>query len=88
MLYVIGKPQIYGVGKIGPKGQVVIPAEARDEIGFKPGDKVMIAGLPDRKSVILMNEEVFNKYLDHMRKNYEEIGEILANQKVIKRNND
>jgi len=73
---------MYGVGKIGPKGQVVIPAEARDKIGFNPGDKVMIVGLPDRKSVIIMNDEIFNKHLNHMRKHYEAMGEILSNKKV------
>ncbi|HEU4741927.1 MAG TPA: AbrB/MazE/SpoVT family DNA-binding domain-containing protein [Meiothermus sp.] len=25
---------------VGPKGQVVIPAELREELGIKPGDKV------------------------------------------------
>ena len=34
----------YGVTTIGTKGQVVIPAEARDQMGLQPGDKVVIMG--------------------------------------------
>ncbi|MCE9559523.1 MAG: AbrB/MazE/SpoVT family DNA-binding domain-containing protein [Armatimonadetes bacterium] len=32
----------YGSATIGERGQLVIPAEAREELGFKPGDKVLV----------------------------------------------
>ncbi len=34
----------YGVATIGTKGQVVIPAEAREEMSIQPGDKVIVIG--------------------------------------------
>lgn len=38
--------------KIGPKGQIVIPKEARDMFGFAPGDTVVL--LADRKKGIAL----------------------------------
>jgi len=86
----IHKFELYGVGKIGPKGQVVIPAEAREELGFKPGDKVMVAGLPHDKSVIVMSEETFNSHMEHMQNHYQAMGDILKKQARLaqKKTND
>jgi AbrB family looped-hinge helix DNA binding protein len=85
MLYMIGKFELYGVGKIGPKGQVVIPAEAREELGFRPGDKVMITGLPHGGgSVVVMNEKAFNKHLKHMQRHYEAMGRVLRKRDEFK----
>jgi len=76
------KFEFYGVGKVGPKGQVVIPAEAREELGFRPGDKVMVMGVPGEQSVIVMNEKTFDKHLKHIQNHYESMGRILNSQKL------
>lgn len=34
----------YGIATIGTKGQIVIPADAREDMGLHPGDKVIIIG--------------------------------------------
>jgi len=34
----------YGTATIGTKGQVVIPAKARDDLKLKPGDQVIVVG--------------------------------------------
>jgi AbrB family looped-hinge helix DNA binding protein len=39
---------IYGMATIGTKGQIVIPAEARTDMGFKEGDKVFVIGLKEK----------------------------------------
>ena len=36
--------QIFGVVKIGDKGQIVIPKEAREVFGLKPGDSLLVLG--------------------------------------------
>jgi AbrB family looped-hinge helix DNA binding protein len=33
-------------GKVGPKGQVVIPKEIRDRLGLHPGDEVLFVPEP------------------------------------------
>jgi AbrB family looped-hinge helix DNA binding protein len=35
---------IYGTARVGEKGQIVIPKEARDDFKIKTGDKVIIIG--------------------------------------------
>jgi AbrB family looped-hinge helix DNA binding protein len=43
------KSTFYGTATVGTKGQIVIPAEARDELGIKEGDKMVVIGLKDRR---------------------------------------
>ena len=38
------KYSLYGTAKVGEKGQIVIPKEARAEFGLSPGDVVIIVG--------------------------------------------
>ncbi|MBL8160305.1 AbrB/MazE/SpoVT family DNA-binding domain-containing protein [Candidatus Saccharibacteria bacterium] len=35
---------LYGVATVGAKGQVVIPADAREQMNIKPGDKLIVFG--------------------------------------------
>lgn len=37
--------QFYGATTLGEKGQVVIPAEAREAMGLKKGDKLLVFGM-------------------------------------------
>ena len=41
------KEKFVGIAKVGEKGQIVIPKEARDMFGIKPGDCVVV--LCDKK---------------------------------------
>ena len=50
--------------KIGEKGQFVIPKEARDMLGVKPGDTILVLGDEERGLAILpksMMEEYISK---------------------------
>ncbi len=35
---------LFGLVKIGEKGQILIPKEAREIFGLKPGDKLLLLG--------------------------------------------
>ncbi len=39
---------MFGVAKIGEKGQILIPKEAREVFGLKPGDKLLMLGDEER----------------------------------------
>ena len=45
--HILGKSnaqKIFGTAKVGDRGQIVIPKEARDFFGIKPGDTLLILG--------------------------------------------
>ena len=51
----IGK-HLYGMVKVGEKGQIVIPADARKTFGIKPGDSLLMLG-DEEKGLALLTEE-------------------------------
>ncbi len=54
--------------KIGPKGQIVIPKEARDMFGFEPGDTIVL--LADKKKGIAL--QAFDELHPFLRKTFNE----------------
>lgn len=58
--------KFYGSTVMGERGQVVIPAEAREEIGIEPGEKLLVLGNKRKGVVILFKSEVMTKFADMM----------------------
>ena len=53
---------LFGVVKVGERGQIVIPKEARDLYEIKPGDTLMVLG--DQKGIAMLKTEVFQNIID------------------------
>ncbi|MBO6068334.1 MAG: AbrB/MazE/SpoVT family DNA-binding domain-containing protein [Bacteroidales bacterium] len=53
---------IFGVVKVGEKGQIVIPRDARKIYDIKPGDALMILG--DQRGMALLKTEIFQSAID------------------------
>ena len=53
---------IFGVVKVGDKGQIVIPKDARNVYGIKPGDALLLLG--DQKGMVLLKTEIFQTAID------------------------
>ena len=53
---------IFGVVKVGDKGQVVIPRDARKLYDIKPGDALLVLG--DQRGVAMLKTEIFQNALD------------------------
>ena len=51
--------QIFGVVKIGDKGQIVIPKEAREVFGLQPGDSLLVLG-DITKGIALVKTKIFD----------------------------
>lgn len=52
--------------KVGEKGQFVIPKEAREVFGIKPGDTLLVLGdvergiaIPPKEKILKISEEIF-----------------------------
>jgi AbrB family looped-hinge helix DNA binding protein len=53
---------IFGVVKVGERGQIVIPKEARDQYEIKAGDSLMVLG--DQRGIAMLKTEVFQSIIN------------------------
>ena len=53
---------IFGVVKVGDKGQIVIPKDVRQVYGIKPGDALIMLG--DERGIALLKTEIFQNAID------------------------
>lgn len=58
--------ELAGTVTLGPKGQVVIPVDAREKMEIKPGDKLVALYLSDSKAVGFVSEESMRRLIDQM----------------------
>ncbi len=55
---------IFGVVKVGERGQIVIPKEAREVYGINAGDSLLVLG--DSKGMAVVKTVVFQDKIDEM----------------------
>ena len=55
---------IFGVVKVGDRGQIVIPKDARDLYGIKAGDSLLVLG--DKKGMAILKTEVFQDKINEV----------------------
>ena len=53
---------IFGVVKVGEKGQIVIPRDARKLYDINPGDALMVLG--DQRGMALIKTEIFQSVIN------------------------
>ena len=66
--HILGKrkqPQGFGTAKVGDRGQIVIPKEAREFCGIKPGDTLLILGKSET-GLIVTKPETLNDLASHI----------------------
>lgn len=63
--------KLFGTATVGTKGQIVIPADAREALDIQPGDRLYVIGSDKKKFLGLLKEEQIQHLLDHMTDNIE-----------------
>ena len=66
----VGK-HIFGTVKVGEKGQIVIPKDAREIFGIAPGDTLLILG-DEKNGIIVTRPDVINEAAKRVFENIEE----------------
>ena len=61
-------PKFYGATTIGERGQVVIPAEARKDLGMVPSSKVLVFSNPGSEGLLIIKAESIAAILTHVAK--------------------
>lgn len=73
--------KLFGTATVGTKGQVVIPADAREELGIMPGDRLYVVGSCHRKWVGFIKEEQLRELVEHITDNVENYKQLLDTDK-------
>ena len=69
--HILGKSKakrVFGTARVGDRGQIVIPKEARELFGIKPGDTLLILGEVET-GLIVSRPDVLNNLADEILNN-------------------
>lgn len=63
----------YGMVTVGERGQIVIPADARRELGIKPGDKLIIVRHPIHAGFVAFKIQAMREFLEMFQREVERL---------------
>ena len=66
--HILGKSKakrVFGTARVGERGQIVIPQEARRYFGISPGDTLLILG-NEKSGLVVTKPEVLHKLADEI----------------------
>ena len=69
--HILGKAharRVFGTARVGDRGQIVIPKEAREMFGIQPGDTLLIVGENDA-GLIISRPDALNDLADKLLNN-------------------
>lgn len=59
--------QFFGIVKVGERGQIVIPKQAREMYQITPGDKLIVLGEDATKGIAVLKSESFLEFAEIIR---------------------
>jgi len=68
----------YDTVTVGERGQVVIPAKARRELGIKHKDKLIVLRAPGNMGMVMIHTNHMSKLFERMTKHIGEIKKLLS----------
>jgi AbrB family looped-hinge helix DNA binding protein len=78
----------YGLATVGTKGQIVIPAKAREEFNIEPGDSLVIIGIKNHNMIGVCPVSSVETMLTHMTERLNEIKAVVDKTKQQKKSED
>lgn len=63
--------RVFGTAKVGERGQIVIPKEAREFFNIRPGDTLLILG-SESQGLVVSRPEVLDRVAQEILQNTEE----------------
>lgn len=73
--------KLYGTATVGTKGQIVIPADAREDLNLQPGDKLYIAGSPEKQVLFCLKEEQLTQLIEKITSDAQNAKNLIENLK-------
>lgn len=71
------EPEFYGSATVGERGQIVIPAPARQKLNIRPGDRLLVfSSLHGRESLSVMRAEQVAEFVSRAMARLSRIEEI------------
>jgi bifunctional DNA-binding transcriptional regulator/antitoxin component of YhaV-PrlF toxin-antitoxin module len=77
---VIGR--CFGTAVLGPRGQLVIPVEARKELGIETGSKLLVFGHFGGRGLIFIKAEAAEELLNIMSSRLDEVAKLVKESKT------
>ncbi|HSX41862.1 MAG TPA: AbrB/MazE/SpoVT family DNA-binding domain-containing protein [Candidatus Saccharimonadales bacterium] len=74
----------FGSTTVGERGQVVIPAEAREKFNIKAGEKMLVFGAPHGEAIVIVKAEKFKVKFDTMLADMREFSEAVQKDEPTK----
>ncbi len=78
---VIGR--CFGTAVLGPRGQLVIPVEARKELGIDTGSRLLVFGHFGRRGLIFIKAEAAEELLNIMSSRLDEVSKLVQESKTV-----
>ena len=77
---VIGR--CFGTAVLGPRGQLVVPMEARKELGIDTGSKLLVFGHFGGRGLIFIKAEAAEELLNIMSSRLDEVAKLVKESKT------
>jgi AbrB family looped-hinge helix DNA binding protein len=71
---------IFGTVKVGERGQIVIPKEAREIFGIEPGDQVLLVG-DESKGIAIVKADLMKNFALKVLEGMGQVNETPENDK-------
>lgn len=75
------KFSLVGTATVGPKGQVVIPVEVREDLSIKAGDKLIVLRVHGKSAVVFITEDQAQVMVEHLGQQVDGLRSALENNK-------